>query len=152
MPNIATKKEFTKAWNAYKQEAWPGPAHTCPQDRLSDKDESSLKKMIRNYCKMQGFLFTSYDAKGFHNGKHWIQSKNDKGRGDGMIQVAVKCGDLTLCHTIWLDIKIGRDYQKDHQKKFQESVEAIGGDYILPRNWEDFIRQMNPILERLPLV
>ena len=95
---------------------------------------------------MNGWLFTSYDAKGFYNPrtKRWQRSKNDKGRGDGIIEIPITVNGVELSKTVWVDIKIGRDYQKKHQIEFQRKAEAANAAYIMPKNFEHYIELIKP--------
>jgi hypothetical protein len=40
--------------------------------------------------------------------------------------------------SVKIEIKIGKDRQSDHQKQYQESIEASGGIYFIARNFQQF--------------
>ena len=45
--------------------------------------------------------------------------------------------------SVWLEIKVGHDIQREDQKKFQQAIEEHGGKYMIVRDIEDII----PMLE-----
>jgi hypothetical protein len=40
--------------------------------------------------------------------------------------------------SVKIEIKIGKDRQSEHQKQYQESIEASGGIYFIARNFQQF--------------
>lgn len=140
-------REFQNEFNQWKINHSKLPEHAVPKSRFRDDSESELKKCIRAYCKMNGWLFTSYDAKGFYNPrtKRWQRSKNDTGRGDGIIEIPIEINGMRLSKTVWVDIKIGRDYQKKHQRIFQHQAERANASYIMPKSFDHFIELINEL-------
>lgn len=140
-------KDLENKYNDWKRQRSNLPEHALPLTRLRDASEKDLKQAIRCHCQLQGWSFTSYDAKGFFDWRtgSFIPSKNDKGRGDGLILIPVKLRKMTVSHTVWFDVKIGRDYQKKNQKRFQAEAEAAGADYILVKSWEDYFQKITTI-------
>ena len=154
-------KQFNLVWKAYKREKY---AHIGLYriDTLKDDSEKGLKKCIKSYCEIKGFHCTIYDSKGFYRPDKlgincfgtkqliqaggFIKSSTDKGKGDVFIEIPIDVNGVKLHASVWLDIKIGRDYQKSHQKVFQNQIEATGGVYFMPKNFEQFSIKMESII------
>ena len=49
---------------------------------------------------------------------------------------------LKAGRAVYCEIKIGRDRQSEAQKAFQRSVEEAGGLYIIVRDFDDFLSQI----------
>jgi len=143
-----TIKQFSNQYFEWKKSTseFPYPK----RDRFTDSTEKGLVLMIKAHCKMNGWQCTTYDARGHQNkdGK-WMMSKLDKGRGDCFVIIPVigitiaENGELGtreefMSRFVWIEIKIGRDYQKPHQKKFQEDCMRLGIGYIMPKTWHDY--------------
>jgi hypothetical protein len=47
---------------------------------------------------------------------------------------------------VGIEVKRPGGKQSDHQKHFQESLEAAGGRYILARSLDDVIQGLGPIV------
>jgi len=149
-----TLKQFSDQYFEWKK------AHTempyPKRDRFIDSTEKGLVLCIKAHCRQSGYGCSVYDSRGYQNkdGK-WMMSKLDKGRGDCFITIPVTCDEglggrtLYLSKMVWVEIKIGRDYQKDHQKKFEDECLERGEAYILPKTWNDYYMMMNEISMKL---
>ena len=42
-------------------------------------------------------------------------------------------------YAVYIEVKTGRDYQKEDQKAFQEEVENAGGYYWIVTSWDQFL-------------
>ena len=158
-----TLKQFSKQYHEWKElkaiESVPDGQEPFPyikRSRFVDSTEKGLLNCIDHHCKMNGYGFSVYDSRGHmgSSGKFHF-SKMSKGRGDCFITIPVTCDEglggrtLYLSKMVWVEIKIGKDYQKPHQKKFEDECMERHEAYILPKNWNDYYMMINAIAEKL---
>lgn len=48
--------------------------------------------------------------------------------------------------SVKIEVKIAKDRQSEHQKEYQQAVERAGGVYMIARDFEGFVNQLNQIL------
>lgn len=144
-----------------KQEYANIPEHCRPKKTFSDKTANDLTKAVLAYFKYRNIKAWRQSSEGryiqpehVHNvighritvkkGRFIPRSKESKGIGD---IAAVIQGQFTS----W-EVKVGKDRQRDEQKKFQAEIEASGGKYFLIKTWDDFYFQFSQYeqINRLP--
>jgi len=83
------------------------------------KSESDIRRQIQDYLRWTGW-FVYYNLQGL-------------GSYPGLSDlVAIKGGQV-----VHIEVKVPGGRQSEKQKKFQEDLEAAGGEYILARGIED---------------
>ena len=83
------------------------------------KSESDIRRQIQDYLRWTGW-FVYYNLQGL-------------GSYPGLSDlVAIKGGQV-----VHIEVKVPGGRQSEKQKKFQEDLEASGGEYILARGIED---------------
>jgi tRNA U54 and U55 pseudouridine synthase Pus10 len=81
--------------------------------------ESDIRKQIQDYLRWTGWtVFYHLQGLGSFRGMSDLQALKD-GR------------------SVFIEVKTPRGRQSEHQKKFQEMVEAAGLEYVLARGVED---------------
>jgi len=77
---------------------------------------------------------------GYIKGKRtFIPTTGTKGSSD----IAAVLHSLKLS----IEVKLGRDVQSIHQKKYEQAIVSAGGFYILVKDEEDFLVKWNQLLE-----
>ena len=60
----------------------------------------------------------------------WIKGTGTRGTADISATIHGR--------SVKIEVKIGRDFQSDHQKEYQKQVEAAGGIYFIARTFDQF--------------
>ena len=136
----------------YRTEYPNMPEHTLPTPKYSDKTANGLTKCVIDFITLSGGMAERISNTGryvdgrvkytdvlghtreFGSGK-WIKGSGTLGTAD--ISAVVKG------KTIKIEIKIGKDRQSEHQKKYQEMIERAGGEYWIVCNFEEFYNRFN---------
>jgi len=136
----------------YRTEYPNMPEHTLPTPKYSDKTANGLTKCVIDFITLSGGMAERISNTGryvdgrvkyidvlghtreFGSGK-WIKGSGTLGTAD--ISAVVKG------KTIKIEIKIGKDRQSEHQKKYQEMIERAGGEYWIVKNFEEFYNRFN---------
>jgi len=130
----ATKKRFPDC---------PYPA----TPRFSDKSANGLTKCILEFLRLSGHQAERVSVTG-----RWIDQRKTytdvlghrKTIGSGKwIKPSMEVGTADISATIQgksvkIEVKVGRDRQRSHQKKYQESIEAAGGIYYIAKDFQQF--------------
>jgi hypothetical protein len=131
----------------YRSEYPNMPEHTLPTPKYSDKTANGLTKCVIDFITLSGGMAERISNTGrYVDGRveytdvlghtrefgsvKWIKGSGTLGTADISAVVNGK--------TIKIEIKIGKDRQSEHQKKYQESVERAGGEYWIVCNFEEF--------------
>jgi len=143
-----TVKQFSDAFHEWKcvNTTMPYPK----RDRFTDSTEKGLVLMIKAHCKMNGYESLVYDAKGSWSQSlgRYVYSKMDLGRPD--VYVFIPAGN-GLAKIIAVEIKIGRDKQREKQEKYMKETRSRGNAYIIVRSWDDYYRMVMSVALELSL-
>lgn len=128
------------------------PIDYIPLYKYTDKTANGLTRCIIDYLEFNGCQAERISTTGrmvdntktFTNvlgitkqigSKKWIKGSGTKGSADISATINGK--------SVKIEVKIGKDRQSEHQKKYQESIEKSGGIYWIAKSFEDFIKQCN---------
>jgi hypothetical protein len=128
------------------------PIDYIPLYKYTDKTANGLTRCIIDYLEFNGCQAERISTTGrmvdntktFTNvigitkqigQKKWIKGSGTKGSADISATINGK--------SVKIEVKIGKDRQSEHQKKYQESIEKSGGIYLIAKSFEDFIKQCN---------
>lgn len=128
------------------------PLDYIPLYKYTDKTANGLTRCIIDYLEFNGCQAERISTTGrmvdntktFTNvigitkqigTKKWIKGSGTKGSADISATINGK--------SVKIEVKIGKDRQSEHQKKYQESIEKSGGIYLIAKSFEDFIKQCN---------
>jgi hypothetical protein len=130
------------------------PAHAVPRPKFSDKKSNDLQKAIVAYLKDYLGYFahrqstegryrpgqTIVDAGGFcrHLPGQYIPA-HKKGLAD--VVAALKGGKY-----VGIEVKIGKDRQREDQKVVEKELKQADAGYILVKTWDDFISKIVPYI------
>ena len=117
------------------------PEYALPKTRNKKKTPAGeLQHQIIAYCNAQGIFVQRVNTTGTYNQKlkRFTFSGATKGAADLILT-------LPGGRTIHVEVKAGKDTQRPAQSKFQASIEAIGGKYIIVKSLEDFISKLTTI-------
>ena len=115
--------------------------------KFTDKTANGLTKAIIKFLQLEGWQAeristtgrmvdqrkTYTDAVGFRRqigSTQWIPGTSTRGSADISATIAGR--------SVKIEVKIGRDRQSEHQKKYQADVERAGGIYFIARTFEEF--------------
>ena len=128
------------------------PIDYIPLYKYTDKTANGLTRCIIDYLEFNGCQAERISTTGrmvdntktFTNvlgitkqigSKKWIKGSGTKGSADISATINGK--------SVKIEVKIGKDRQSEHQKKYQESIEKSGGIYLIAKSFEHFIKQCN---------
>lgn len=149
-----TLKDLTQALLQKQKALHPTmPEHALVKKSFSDKTANGLTKAILAYYDLKGIQAHRQRSEGRYIpeksvtnaiGRNVVIQKGKfipLGRSGG-----VGAGDIVvtlppLGRSLHIEIKIGKDRQRDSQKEFQKRHEASGGIYWIVKTWDDFIKQ-----------
>lgn len=150
-----TLKQLAEELHKRKCAQYPNmPAHAVPKTTFSDRTANGFAKAIiaylQDYC---GYMAYRQSTEGrYRPGKVVVdvvgRQRTLKGRyipaakkGLGDVTAVLKGGKF-----VSIEIKIGRDRQREDQKTFEKQVTKVGGVYLLVRNWNEFLQGVKPYI------
>ena len=123
------------------------PAHAIPTPKYSDNSANGLTKCIIDFLQLSGHQAERINTMGrpIDNRKQvtdvigrtktigsmkWGKSTATKGSAD----ISATINGMS----VKIEVKYGNDRQSEDQKKYQESIERSGGQYLIAKTFEDF--------------
>lgn len=149
-----TLKQLATAYMELKYKAIP--AHCRPVKKFFDNSANALRDSILAYFELKKIKAWPVATEGRYLREQWTTNvigqrvqtqkgmfipRSKKAKGAGDIKVVLPPNGRSLD----IEIKYGRDMQREDQKAFQEEVEAMGGLYIIVKTFDDFIFQITPL-------
>lgn len=118
------------------------PSYLGPRKYRDDR-ANDLTKCIVDYIKYCGGFATRLNSTGMYRAdlKKFVPNTQRKGIPD--IQAVFKGTPL------YIEVKIGRDRLSPHQKKIQDEVTGSGGVFFIARNFTEFKKWFDEIMERI---
>jgi len=113
------------------------PEYARIKDKFRDDTANGLTKCIIKYLTMQGTFVTRLNSTGIY--RNDIQKFVPNTQRKGMPDVFALIDDKTF----FIEVKIGKDRISEHQLKVKQESEANGANYIIARNFTDFINEYN---------
>lgn len=119
------------------------PDFALPKTRKSKSPANELTYQIILFIQSIGGFASRVNSQGNYNPtlKLFTFSGSTKG-----------AADVSTCiggRNIQIEVKIGRDRQSPAQVKFQASIEAAGGCYIIARTFEQFREDFEEIISNI---
>lgn len=142
LASLYAEKEYSKV-----------PEHARPVKKFSDGSANDLTTAVLAYFHLKGWLAWRTPSEGRYLPEKRI--KNVLGQsivvGKGIFiprgKASLGIGDISIIRPpngqmISLEVKYGKDRQSDDQKKWQASLESMGGIYLIAKTWDDFYQQI----------
>jgi len=113
------------------------PEYARIKERYRDDTANGLTKCIIRYLTMQGAFVTRLNSTGIYRNdiKKFVPNTQRKGMPDVYALINGK--------TLFIEVKIGKDRLSDHQINVKKESEANGANYIIARNFTDFLNKYN---------
>lgn len=148
----AIKQRYNEAYYKFQAENfphWTADGHTLDADFPDTDTANGLTTMICKYLFWTGHLANRTNNMGRSIKDKSGQEKRIKSSSiNGMQDI-----DTNLKHPKhpygipWkIEIKVGKDTHKQHQKEYGIRVQKTGGVYSVVKNPEDFFRQLDELL------
>ena len=130
------------------------PEYSRFKKRYSDKTANGLTQAIKTFLQLKGWHCERINVQGRPIDQtrvttnclgqkqrigsiSWIRSTGTRGSAD------LHC--LINGKAVFVEIKIGRDQQSEHQKRYQKTVERAGGIYMICKNFDEFVNRYNSL-------
>ena len=108
---------------------------------------NALTDAIRNYCKLLGCATARINVMGIWdksiNG--YRKSGSTLGVEDIDVSLPVIIYSVKTCVKVAVEVKIGRDTQKDEQIDRQEALTKAGAHYIIAKTFDEFKQDFDKI-------
>ncbi len=150
-------KELTEMEYKQRYQDKPNyPEYARVKRKYTDRTSSGLTRAIVDFLNLKGHFAERINTMGVPVDRRktvtnvigqtqqigsvqWRRSGATRGSSDISAVVSGK--------TIKIEIKIGKDRQSEHQKRYQEQVEKAGGLYWLVKSYDEFIEKYNNLLD-----
>ncbi len=133
------------------------PLIGMPKVVFSDSNTDRLEETILNFLKYNGHHAVKQHTTGTMIDKRekfidvlgrerqigsvqWGASRDEVGRADIIAKIMVNFKGRLLPISVEIEVKFGKDYQRDNQKKFQSRLENIGAYYTIVKDFDGFIK------------
>ncbi len=156
IPEYAVRKKPKKKTVIYKKpesvirfeiehQAWmyrnsPSTRSTWVYNKFSDNSANALTKIIMEWLRVHGAMGARVNTGGTwdNSRKMYIRSGSTKGAAD--ISAIVKG------RAVEIEVKYGKDKLRPDQIIYKQNTEAAGGVYLVVKNFDSFLEQINPYL------
>lgn len=146
-------RDFEMAQMARRLERLPAsyPRNAVVRTCYNDTTANGLTRLIIDYCKYHGWHAERINTQGrVIDDRREVTDVLGHRRTIGSVKRIPTAGmkgsaDIHILKAglaVFCEVKIGRDRQSEAQKEFQRSVEASGGLYIIVRDFDDFLNQI----------
>lgn len=161
----ANKKLLTELYLDYQRRERPTvPEHGLIQKyKHTDNSANGLTRCIIDYFKFNGWQAERISNTGrmidntkvikYHIGwekivgtKKWIKGTGRNGTADISATMPINVNGRTIGVSLKIEIKYGKDRQSEDQKSYQKEIENAGGVYMIARNFDDFLKDLQKIL------
>lgn len=150
-----TLKQLADELHAAKIKEHPNmPAYAVPRKVLSDKTANKFTTAIVTYLQdYLGYMAYRQSTEGrYRPGQNFVDVVGRTRVMKGTYIPAAKkgLGDVTAVlkggKYVSIEVKIGRDKQREDQAKFEQQLTKSGGGYIIVRDWPDFIQKIKKFI------
>lgn len=133
------------------------PSNYVPKTAFSDKTSNGLEKCIVAWCKLNGWLCERVKNTGRYIDESKVvtdvmgyskrigSGKYIKGTGTNG---TADCRAVIKGRSVSFEVKIGKDFQSEAQKKYQAEVEKSGGLYFIIKDFDEFIMIYKSIIKQ----
>ena len=156
--SIQAKQRLYSLHQQHQRAKYPTiPEHARPQPKYTEKTANGLTKMIIDFLLFTGQQAERVSVTGRQIDKtktfqdaigrtrkigstKWIPSTMTPGSADISATINGR--------SVKIEVKIGRDKQRESQKQYQQQIERAGGIYWIVKTFDDFINKYNTIINR----
>ena len=146
-------RDFEMAQMTRRLERLPAsyPRNAVVRTCYNDTTANGLTRLIIDYCKYHDWHAERINTQGrVIDDRREVTDVLGHRRTIGSVKRIPTAGmkgsaDIHILkagRAVFCEVKIGRDRQSEAQKEFQRSVEASGGLYIIVRDFDDFLNQI----------
>lgn len=142
-------KELEKRSGAVSADKFPNvPRHAITQKKYEDKTANGLQRAIIDFLAFEGWQAERINVMGrpvfktiHRDGKDekvldkWITGQGTKGSADVSATINGR--------SVKIEVKIGRDRQREEQMEYQQAVERAGGLYVIVKTFSEFVSWYN---------
>lgn len=136
------------AWNEKVSQNPNMPRHCLVVPKFSDKKANDLTKAVIKFISLMGYqgerisvtgrkVASAKKVRDTFTGESKIVGK-DKYIKSSMRKGSADISSVIEGHSVKIEIKVGKDWQSDHQKEYQAEVEQAGGTYLIVRTFDQF--------------
>lgn len=160
------KKLLTELHAKHMKKKHPNfPENAIPKETFSDASSNALTKTIIKFITYIGGqaerisnqgqyrdntrVYT--DVLGFKRqigSKGWTKGQGTAGTADISATIPIQTKNGLIGLSVKIEVKFGKDKQSDAQKKYQKNIEAVGGIYMIAKNFDDFILEFREIYKK----
>lgn len=101
----------------------------CP---INEATANRLTQLIMNFLKWHQHQAERINTMGRMVNGRYIPTTGTKGSADISATIHGR--------SVKIEVKVGRDRQSEHQKKYQQDIERAGGVYIIANNFDQFMQ------------
>ena len=145
-----TNKEINKILGdlkvAWKMKQDPDfPVHAIARPRYNCDKANDLTKAILDWFNFSGHYARRISSEGrYRPGTKYRMANGGTIQGQGAWLPGQNNGmadimSMITGHTIWIEVKIGKDRQSSVQKKFQKDVTEAGAVYVMIKSFSQFL-------------
>lgn len=141
------------------------PEFAIPKEKFSDATANDLTKTICKFITYIGGQAERIsnqgqyrdntkvvtDALGFKRqigSKGWTKGQGTKGTADISSTIPIKTKNGIFGLSVKIEVKIGKDKMSPEQIKYKENIEAVGGVYLIAKNFDDFLIEFREIYKK----
>lgn len=116
------------------------PAHALPKKKYEDKTANGLQRAIVDFLTLEGWQAERINVMGrpvFRTNREgekvldkWITGQSRVGSAD--LSATIKG------RSVKIEVKIGRDRQREEQRQYQQEIERAGGVYVIAKTFAEF--------------
>lgn len=127
------------------------PRSAVVKPSYSDNTANGLTRLILAYCRAKGWHAERINTTGRPiDRRRTVTDITGARRTIGSIQYIPTAGTrgsadihiLAAGLALFVEVKAGRDRQREAQREYQRQVEQAGGVYIITHNFDDFCEQV----------
>ena len=148
-------RDFEERYSEWEYRGRSIPEHCRVVTKFRDDTAPHLEKLIIAYGRMMGWCLSKISTTGVYRdgskvvtdclGNRRVIGSGKWTKGGATLGVADVTGVIGGRY-VEIEVKIGRDRQREDQRAHQLQVEAAGGKYIIVKSFDDFLSKINGIL------
>lgn len=131
-------KELVKLDMEAQRAKYPNhPPTLIIKPTYSTSTANGLTKAIVKYITLLGGMASRINSTGVYDKETGAYRTGTTKRG---------FSDINACYkgrAIYIEVKIGRDKQSEHQKRFEQQIQASGGLYFIAKDFDSFYNWFN---------
>ena len=160
-----TRARINELYLNYQRKRSPNfPEHARLTYKRRDNSANALTQCILDYFKYNGWQAERISTTGRYideskvvtdvigrvrkigTGK-WIPGTGTKGSADISATLPITIGEHRIGLSLKIEVKFGKDKQSADQKNYEEQIKSTGGVYLIARNMDDFINDIDNLIK-----